>query len=185
MSEWFETLDGLLEMAWSQLGAGVRHAQHAARLVSFSTVSKEGLPQSRTVVLRRADRASGICEVHTDNESTKISELKQNPHAALLWWLPDSDLQVRMQANVTIRTGEEVQAEWDQVPASSRISYGTEPFPGVPIPLALDYAKPAVQGRFCVLRCDIQQIDLTYLGQHHRRAAFAQEREWQGQWLSP
>jgi len=185
MSEWFGTLDGLWGEAWSQIGEGVRDAKHPARLVSFSTVSKDQRPQSRTVVLRRTDPEEAVCEVHTDIESTKIAEIEEHPLAALLWWLPHCDLQVRMLAEVSILSGDTVNSEWEKVPVSSRISYGTEPAPGLPIEAALAYTKPAVRERFCVLRCCIEQIDLTYLGQHHRRAEFTRLRDWKGQWLSP
>ena len=185
MSEWFETKSGLWDMTWTQLSLGVQDADHAGRLVSFSTVSSEGMPESRNVVLRRADKAARLCEVQTDNQSSKMNSLQAHPFAALLWWFEDLDLQVRMQCRVEVRQGADVDDDWDRVPASSRVSYGTLPAPGTPIEDALAYEKPPVRERFCVLRCHLEKLDLIHLGKDHRRVAYTQARDWDGQWLSP
>ncbi len=185
MSDWFETRAGLLERAWMILKDSVLDASHPARLVSFSTVAPDGMPESRNVVLRKANADDFICEVHTDIESSKIRSLRGNPNAALLWWIPSDDLQIRLRGAIEIVQGDQVDDDWEQVPASSRISYGTEPFPGTSIEDALGYTKPPVRDRFCVLRVRAEFIDLTYLGEDHRRASYTRACDWEGQWLSP
>lgn len=185
MSDWFETKAGLWDMAWEQLEQGVRNAGHPCRLVSFSTVSTDGLPESRNVVLRRADSEARFCEVQTDTQSSKMDSLRAHPSAALLWWVEDLDLQIRMQCRVEILDGTKLDEDWKNIPAASRVSYGTLPPPGTPIETALEYEKPPVRERFCVLRCHLRYLDLIHLGQDHRRVAYTQARDWDGQWLSP
>jgi len=185
MSDWFETKSGLWDMTWAQLDLGVRDASHPCRLVSFSTVSPAGLPESRNVVLRNADADAKFCEVQTDTQSSKMESLRAHPFAALLWWVESLDLQIRMQCRVEILEGTSVDDDWAAVPASSRVSYGTLPAPGTPIEDALAYQKPPVRERFCVLRCHLKHLDLIHLGKDHRRVAYTQARDWDGQWLSP
>lgn len=66
MSNWFETTEGIWESLWRTLERGVADAAHPARRPTFATVSPEGWPEARTVVLRTADR--GACAM-TDRKS--------------------------------------------------------------------------------------------------------------------
>lgn len=178
-------LQGFLDGAWVQLARGVSDGQSAARFPTFATVSADGMPQARTVALRAACRDSGTVEVHTDIATTKVSELKQSPWAALHIWVPQEELQIRLSTRVEILTGRGVAAQWTRVPPASRVSYGTEPAPGTPIAHATAYEKPAVQDRFAVLRCTIRDMDLVHLGQPHRRARYVADEGWSGVWLAP
>lgn len=185
MSDWFETLDGLHDKLWQCLGRGVADGKSPARRPTFATVGTDGWPEARTVVLRHADREAALVEVHTDIHSDKIASLRHNPRGALHVWQQNLRLQIRLQADVEIRTGKEVAAIWADVPNPSRQSYGITPAPGTPIPQALDYVKDPDQATFAVLTCHIQKIDLVHLGDDHRRATYARASGWAGQWLAP
>lgn len=185
MSEWFETLDGLHAQAWAELANGVVDADHPCRLASFSTLSIDGWPEARFVVVRQANAEAGMVEVQSDLCSSKFTSLRKTPKAALVWWVPAVDLQIRMQADVEISEGPALDEAWAKVPPSSRVSYGTQPPPGTPIANALDYDKTPDRAAFAALRCHISTIDLVHLGAQHRRAGYTRARDWQGQWLSP
>ena len=185
MSDWFETLPTLLDRVWQTLSRGVADANHPARLPTFATLSPDGWPEARTVVLRAADRTAGTLEIHTDLYSGKIDSLRRTPRAALHVWIPKQDLQIRIQAEVTIAQGEAVQATWQRVPDPSRQSYGVTPPPGTPIPDALDYEKSPDPASFAVLTCRAARIDAVHLGERHRRAAWSRDDDWRGCWLSP
>lgn len=185
MSEWFETLEGLQGQVWQSLSRGVADKRHPARLPNFATVSATGWPEVRTVVLRAARPSLAQVEVHTDLHSDKIASLRATPRAALHVWEPKRDLQIRLQTTVTILSGDDVTARWKEVPDPARQSYGVTPPPGTPIATALDYVKDPDPATFAVLICDVQQIDAVHLGDRHRRAVFARDRDWAGQWLSP
>lgn len=178
-------LGAFLNGAWSHLEHGVAQATSLARYPTFATVSPDGMPQARTVVLRGADRDRGRLEVQTDIETEKVTALRHNPTAALHVWLPEADLQIRLTARVTILTGAAVDDAWARVPATSRVSYGTEPLPGTPIVQVYAYEKPANRSRFAVLDCQLTQIDLVHLDTRHRRAAFSVTDGWRGKWLAP
>jgi pyridoxine/pyridoxamine 5'-phosphate oxidase len=182
---WASTLDGLLAQVWARLVRGVNDRHAPARHPTFATVSSEGWPEARTVVLRGVDPVAGMLEVHTDLHSAKVAALRGNPRAAFHVWEAAAHLQIRLMTEVTILAGDDVAAIWAKVPDPSRQSYGTSPAPGTPIADALAYAKPADPARFAVLRCAVQRMDIVHLGPQHRRARFDRADGWAGQWLAP
>ena len=185
MSEWFETLAGLHDQVWQRLGRGVADRRAPGRQPTLATVSADGWPEARTVVLRRAERSAALLEVYTDSMSDKIASLSHAPRAALHVWEPKLDFQMRLQADVTLLQGDAVANRWESVPDIARLSYGVTPPPGAPIAAALDYDKTPDQSRFCVLSLTLTHIDVVHLGDAHRRAAFRADDGWAGQWLVP
>lgn len=182
MSEWFETLDGLQERAWARLALAAMQSD----VVSFATVSLDGAPELRTVVLR--DATPGVLEIYTDLESAKITSLRANPRASILLWDADLQLQIRAQCAVTILTGDAVADRWHAVPDHSRLSYGITPAPGAVIPDSTAYKKRPNQSVFAVLSCRVETLDLVHLGRPHRRARVArgsQGGDWSANWLAP
>lgn len=178
-------LAAFLAHAWQHLSRGVADRRAPARYPTFATVGPDGIPQARTVALRGASPSAGTLEVHTDIVTDKVIALRRNPVAALHVWIPRSDLQIRVTAQVEILTGDVVQGQWDQIPAASRVSYGTLPDPGTPIDHVYAYEKPAERARFAVLACTVMSLDLVHLGAQHRRAGYSREDEFTGKWLAP
>ncbi|MEM7438255.1 MAG: pyridoxamine 5'-phosphate oxidase family protein [Pseudomonadota bacterium] len=178
-------LVAFLADAWRHLAEGVADADAPARFPTFATISPDGVPEARTVALRHADQNVALVEVHTDIDTNKVRALRKAPIAALHVWVPRARLQIRMTAEVDIRTGPGVEAEWNKVPSGSRVSYGTDPVPGTPIGHVYDYAKPVVRDRFAVLRCLLTDIDLVHLDDQHRRAAYQRADDWVGTWVAP
>jgi len=170
---------------WSRLTRGV-HDRHApARHPTLVTVTPEGKPQARTVVLRAADKSAGKLDIHTDLRSAKFGDLRVTPFAALHVWHTSAHLQLWLEAHVTFLIGMDVAAIWENVPAASRLSYGSTPAPGQPIAQALDYTKVSNAGSFVVLRLEISTVDALHLGPNHCRAQFDRHNEWVGAWLAP
>lgn len=185
MSEWFETLDGLWGRMWQTLGRGVADGKHPARLPTFATVSPDGWPEARSVVLRSATQEDGTVSVQTDLTSSKMTSLRASPRAALHVWDRKQALQIRLQTEVTVEHGDTVRDIWAAVPDVGRQSYGITPPPGTAISDALDYVKAPDPATFAVLTCQIVQVDLVHLGDDHRRAGYTRTGDWAGQWLSP
>ncbi|MFA8386821.1 MAG: pyridoxamine 5'-phosphate oxidase family protein [Pelagibaca sp.] len=178
-------LAAFLDLGWQRLTRGVADRRAAARHPAFATVSPEGLPEARTVVLRGASRSDGTLEVHTDGGSDKIASLKANPNAQLMIWDEKPKLQIRLSTSVTIRQGDEVADRWQNVPDGSRMAYGASPTPGTVIPDADAYAKLASRDWFTVLTCHIESIELMQLVDPHRRAVFRARDGWIGEWWVP
>ena len=91
----FHVLDEFLDHAWMLLMRGVADPKSVAKNPTFSTVSEEGFPTMRTVVLRRADRIANCLEIHTDIQTNKVSSLKKNNFAGLHFWIPRSRVNPR------------------------------------------------------------------------------------------
>lgn len=180
-----DDLMAFLDEAWQHLSRGVADSKSPARYPTFVTVSPDGTPEARTVALRAARRSECVLEVHTDTRTAKIAALHLNPVAAFHIWLPRADLQIRLTSTVDILTGDTVEGQWTKVPPASRVSYGTQPCPGMPIPQAFAYDKSPNRDRFAVLRCHLTDMDLVHLGAQHRRAGYRLADGWKGAWLAP
>ncbi|WP_299785795.1 pyridoxamine 5'-phosphate oxidase family protein [uncultured Marivita sp.] len=178
-------LAAFLDLGWQCLTRGVADRRAAARHPSFATVSPEGRPEARTVVLRGASRSAGTVEVHTDGGSDKMASLRANPFAQLMIWDEKAKLQIRLSTSVEIAQGAEVADKWQKVPDGSRMAYGASPTPGTPIPQAHAYDKLAHRDWFTVLTCRIESVELMQLLDSHRRAVFRAEDGWLGQWVVP
>lgn len=178
-------LEAFLSGAWQHLTRGVADATSPARTPVLATVSPDGLPEARMVVLRAASRRAGTIEIHSDTQTAKVAALRGTPTAALHVWVPKARLQIRMTAQMEIRSGATVAPQWQKVPPGSRVSYGTQPAPGMAIAHAQAYDTPADPARFAVLHGTLRAIDLLHLGETHRRAVFLREDDWHGRWVAP
>ena len=182
---WAADLSDLYAQVWARLVRGVRDRRAPARHPTLATVTPDGKPQARTVVLRAADKGTGTLDIHTHLLSSKVAALRATPFAALHVWDAAAHLQMRLESTVTILIGADVAATWAGLPDASRQSYGSLPAPGQPIAQALDYAKRADPASFAVLRLTVQTIDALHLGPLHRRARFDRSVGWTGTWLAP
>ena len=180
MSDWFCDHDTLWGFAWTQI-----NERQDTRLWAMATVTENGVPSVRTVVARAADLERHAVQFHTDLGSAKVQDLGHNASVSLMCWLPTFNLQIRLQAHVSVLTGAAVSGVWADVPDPSRKSYGTRPVPGTRVASALDYEKPADPNGFAVLDCTVNMVDLLHLGTDHRRAVYARNSDWIGQWVAP
>lgn len=178
-------LAAFLDHGWQRLSRGVADRRAAARHPVFATVSPDGFPEVRTVVLRAADRAAGFVEIHTDGGSSKVASLAAHPFAQLHIWDEKAKLQLRLSTRVEMQSGGVVAHKWQRIPDGSRTSYGVSPAPGTPIPNAYAYEKQARFESFTVLICHLEEIELMHLGDIHRRAVFKGDDGWAGTWVVP
>ena len=181
----FQKLDDFLDFGWTQIYRGKVDKKSPARHPTLVTSSHDGIPNARTLIMRRSDRKNNQIEFHTDTASSKTLVLKENPRAGIHIWLPKVQLQIQIDVVVEVKVGDITIPYWRDVPTNSRIAYGTIPSPGTVIesPLAYDHAQD--QKRFAVLVCNIQSIQLLLLGTKHIRAYYKKTTNWQGEWLSP
>ena len=180
-----QKLDDFLDFGWAQIYRGKADKKSPARHPTFVTLSTDGFPNARTLVMRRSDRKNNQIDFHTDTVSSKMLDLKKNPRAGIHIWIPKVQLQIQMEVVVEIKVGDITIPYWNNVPTNSRDTYGTVPSPGTVIasPTAYDHAPD--QKRFAVLVCHIKTIQLLLLGVKHIRAHCKKLNNWHGEWLSP
>ncbi len=182
---WAADLRTLHAHVWDRLVRGVHDRRAAARHPTLATVTPDGLPEARTVVLRAANATTASLDVYTDLRSAKVASLRATPRAVLHVWDQSAHLQTRIEVTAEILTDDVVAVIWSRVPVISRQSYGTMPAPGQQIPEALAYAKHMDFRSFAVLRLNVHAIDALHLGRDHRRARYERTSSWAGQWLVP
>ena len=146
------------------------------------------VPDLRRVVLRGFDLDKREIVFHTDIRSPKISILRRNPRAAILFYDPIDKLQLRLPVDTRIHHQDEVtERSWQKTRPFSKICYAVEHPPGTPIPeptadktaAEWDPADDArAYGNFAVIACQFAMMDILQLqhGGHQR---------WRAEWHAP
>ena len=99
-----QSLTGMLDMVWQQIGRGTKDRHPPARHPTLATTTPQG-PELRTLVLRAASRDAGTLEFHTDAVSPKAYQITDNPNVALHIWIPKTSLQIRARATARLLPG--------------------------------------------------------------------------------
>lgn len=90
---WATDLGTLHAQIWERLVRGVHDRRAAARHPTLATVAPDGLPETRTVVLRAANATTACLDIYTDLRSAKVASLRANPRAVLHVWDSSAHLQ--------------------------------------------------------------------------------------------
>ena len=107
---------------WDEAGAAqVREAN----AMTLATADAKGKPAARTVLLKGFDQSGFV--FFTNYESRKGAELAANAHAALLFFWPELERQVRIDGTVARVTAEESDEYFHSRPLASRIGAWASP----------------------------------------------------------
>ncbi|MFN9151876.1 MAG: pyridoxamine 5'-phosphate oxidase [Bacteroidota bacterium] len=109
--------------AW--LNEAITAEVHEPTAMVLSTVSSEGAPSSRVVLLKGLD--GGAMRFYTNYDSRKGRELSHNPHAALLFFWPELERQVRIEGNVRRISPEASTAYFHSRPFESQLGAASSP----------------------------------------------------------
>ena len=100
--------------------------------MTLATADREGRPSARVVLLKGLDERGLV--FYTNYESRKGRELEENPRAALVFYWPAFDRQVRIEGTVERASREESEAYFISRPLGSRLgawaSPQSRPIPG-------------------------------------------------------
>jgi pyridoxamine 5'-phosphate oxidase len=114
---------------FEQLGAWLAHARESgireANAMTVATVGEGGVPDARIVLLRGLD-ARGLI-FFTNYESRKGRELARVPAAALVFFWPDAERQVRVEGAVERLAPAESDAYFATRPRGHRLSAWASP----------------------------------------------------------
>ncbi|WP_412061517.1 pyridoxamine 5'-phosphate oxidase [Rubrivirga sp. IMCC45206] len=92
--------------------------------MTLATATADGTPSARIVLLKGVDH--GFC-FYTNHESRKGRELDANPCAALVWWWPEVERQVRVEGRVERVEAETADAYFASRPRGSRLGAWASP----------------------------------------------------------
>jgi len=90
-----------------------------ANAMTLATADREGRPSARIVLLKGVDERGFV--FFTNYESEKARELAENPRAALVFYWPLLDRQVRVEGEVTRTSREESAAYFASRPLGARL----------------------------------------------------------------
>lgn len=109
----------------SWLNEAISAEVHEPTAMVLSTVSSEGAPSSRVVLLKGID--NGTMLFYTNYDSRKGRELLQNPNAALLFFWPELERQVRIEGIVERVSAETSTAYFHSRPFESQLGAASSP----------------------------------------------------------
>src|SRR5918912_1260137 len=90
--------------------------------MTLATATADGVPSARVVLLKEFDRDGFV--FYTNYESQKGRELAENPRAALCFYWPELDRQVRITGSVTKTAREESEGYFYTRPVDSQLGAG-------------------------------------------------------------
>jgi len=153
----------------------------------------------RIVVLRKSDQSNSLLQFHSDIRSEKISKLKNNKNAAMLFYDKKEKIQVRIKVECIINHNNEITKQsWSKTGHMSRKCYLVDNGPGIESPTPTSGLKPEIDNyeftmeqseegykNFSVIQCKIKPIEWLYLAaKGHRRARFELDNN-KDTWLVP
>lgn len=157
---------------------------HPFRYFSLATSSKEGIPESRMVVLRNFDALNYRFTIYTDSRTPKMKALENNPQAELLFYDHKKLLQIRVKALCVEKRNDPVL--FSQQHEAAQKDYTTTVAPGTPTK-GMDQVAYTSENHFTVLVFNAHTIDYLRLKRpNHQRALFQKKGEsWEGTFLTP
>lgn len=176
-------LSEIEQTIWSLLLDGVKSYKNPFHNGTVANI-QDGLPELRTVILRKVIPAEKKLFFHTDIRSPKVNFLQNNNRICWLFYDEGLRLQIRMHGNALVHFNNEISAAgWEASRTSSRLTYSIEHAPGTllntPIPLNINEKNPSPDviefsaSNFSVVETSIEKIDIVFL--HHtgnKRAVF-------------
>lgn len=181
-------LDNLLNEISEEWRGAYRRKSHPFKYITLTTITDQGLPRSRTVVVREVNAALETI-VFTDSRSHKVADLERNNNACLLAYHPKQLKQLRWDGYLEpITDPVEVKRLFQKVSENAIKDYTTTMAPGTIIknPDEVEYMSRQ-QAHFLPLR--FVPVSFEYLKlkrPNHLRASFSKvEDQWQGEWLTP
>ena len=92
--------------------------------MTLATATAGGVPSARIVLLKGVDHGFAF---YTNHQSRKGRELDANPHAALVWWWPEVERQVRVEGRVERVEAGTADAYYASRPRGSRLGAWASP----------------------------------------------------------
>lgn len=186
----YDDLTASCAYGWSMLERGVKDRKSAFHTPSIATISANGSPTMRTVVLRGCATAEKTLRFHTDTRSGKIAELQKNPLAAMHFYDSGAKIQLRLAVRLEMLSGDAFDAAWEATRPMSRECYQVMQSPGSQISDPYEVTFNAAlthdgEAYFVPVAAHVLRMEWLYLAARgHRRALFDFEHDTQS-WLVP
>lgn len=183
---YYENFDEIIKKIWSMLDDAIKNRNSQFRIPTFICGNQNDF-DGRIVVLRKSNIDERLLQFHSDIRSEKISKLKSNNKAALLFYDKEEKIQVRAKVECTINHKNKITEEsWSKTAHISRKCYLVENGPGTETENPTSGLKPELDNfdytmdesekgyeNFTVIQCKVISFEWLYLAaKGHRRARF-------------
>ncbi len=189
-----DDLNRVMDRVWIHLRDGATNRRSGFHTPTLATVTMDGRPDVRTVVLRAASPTAGALRFHSDIRSPKISHLYENTACAMHFYSPQDKTQIRVQGEATIHTNDDIaENAWEGSTSFARRCYGQPAGPSSPLDdldhlVGLDpLDEVTARGNFLAVCVMVKSIDWLWLdhGGHRRARWNLMDGSWHGTWLAP
>ena len=195
---YYENLKEIKKKIWSMLNDSVTNRSSQFRIPVFVCGEQKDF-DGRIVVLRKSNSSNNLLQFHSDIRSEKISKLKNNNSASMLFYDKKEKIQVRIKVECIINHNNEITKEsWSKTGHMSRKCYLVDNGPGTESNLPTSGLKPELDNfdytkeqseegykNFSVIQCKTKSIEWLYLAaKGHRRARFDLDNN-KDTWLVP
>ncbi len=183
---YYENFKEIKKKIWSMLDEAVTNRDSQFRIPVFICGNQKDF-DGRIVVLRKSDQSNNLIHFHSDIRSDKISKLKSNKNASMLFYDKEEKIQVRLKIECTINHNNKITEEsWSKTGHISRKCYLVDNGPGTESTTPTSGLKSELDNfeftmeqseegykNFTVIQCKIKIIEWLYLAaKGHRRARF-------------
>ena len=195
---YYENFEEIKKKIWLMLDDAITNRASPFRIPVFICGDQSDF-DGRIVVLRKSNQSNNVIQYHSDIRSDKISKLKNNKNAAMLFYDKEEKIQVRLKVECVINHNNKITKEsWLKTGHMSRKCYLVESGPGTETSSPTSGLKPELDNfkfsmeqseegykNFTVIQCKIKSMEWLYLAaKGHRRARFELDNNKE-YWLIP
>ena len=196
---YYDNFQEIEKKIWLMLSDAVTNRNSPFRIPVFICGSQSDF-DGRIVVLRKSDQSNNLLQYHSDIRSDKISKIKKNKNAAMLFYDKEEKIQARVKVDCVINHDNDVaKASWSKTQHISRKCYLVESGPGTKSATPTSGLKPELDNfvftkeqsesgykNFTVIQCKVKSIEWLYLAaKGHRRAIIDYSSNNKYSWLIP
>ena len=196
---YYEDFEEIKKKIWSMLNDAVTNRSAPFRIPIF-VCGEQNEFDGRIIVLRKSDQTNNLLQFHSDIRSDKVSKLKKNNNASMLFYDKEEKIQLRLKVKCSVNHDNEITKEsWLKTGHISRKCYLVNNRPGTKSPTPTSGLKPELDNfeftmeqsekgykNFSVIQCKIKSIEWLYLAaKGHRRARFELGDDNKEFWLVP
>lgn len=160
---------------------------HPFRYFTLATIGVDYTPRLRTVVLRKVAKDLTLT-FYTDRRSKKITHLKENNKASLLFYHPKKMLQLKIEGTAKVIDDPAILKNyWHGIQPNSQKDYTTSNAPGSTIENPDHVKYLSDKNFFCMVEITPFKIEYLKLKRpNHIRVRYSKEEElWPGEFLVP
>ena len=139
---YYEDFNEIKKKIWSMLNNAVKDRSSPFRIPVFICGDQSDF-DGRIVVLRKSDEKNSLVQYHSDIRSDKITKLKANKNAAMLFYDKEEKIQVRLKVECIVNHDNDVTKEsWYKTQHISRKCYLVDNGPGTVSDIPTTGLKP-------------------------------------------